>query len=116
MKNYTNKYLYYSGLVILICFVIYVITSQTSNKGQYYTLIVYNSDLDIGEINQELQDPHHRIKIQSTGTAGIPDSRIEVSHTPLYVLIKTKSENIEFVTDRITKLNDFLNKDRLSNQ
>ncbi|RKP55573.1 hypothetical protein D7Z26_10345 [Cohnella endophytica] len=109
MKNSINKYLYYIGVAIFLSFFVFVTVSNLFVKTQY-TLIVYDNTASSGFQIEGLKDPNHRISGRSSGIPGlgIPDIRIKVLQTPLYVLIKQKNQKIEFVTDQISELNDYL--------
>jgi len=108
MKSQLNKYLYYFGLAIFVSFFFFVNVNSIFEKTKYNLIVYNNTTIDFPV--EGLKDPNHRIHMIIPGVSGldIPDNRIKVSHTPLYVLIKHKSKNIEFVTDKIDKLNDYL--------
>ncbi|MFC0394377.1 hypothetical protein [Paenibacillus mendelii] len=109
MNNSINKYLYNLGKAIFISFIFVLIVSSLFVKTTY-TLIVYNNKENNDFQVDGLKDPNHRIQGHGIGIPGIgiPDDRIKVSQTPLYVLIKQKTQSIEFVTDKISELNDYL--------
>jgi hypothetical protein len=109
MKSSINKYLYYLGTGILVCFVVYIIITNSLQKTQY-TLFVYEYSASNGNKVEGLEDPNSRISGYSFGVPGIgiPDKRINVSSTPFYVLVKQKNQEIEYVTDNVKKLNEYL--------
>ncbi|WP_018759009.1 hypothetical protein [Paenibacillus terrigena] len=111
MKNSINKYLYYLGSGILVCFVIYMIATNSFQKTQY-TLFVYENQASNIKKVDGLEDPNNKISGYSFGFPGIgfPDKRIDVLSTPFYVLIKQKNQEIEYVTDNVKKLNEYLKK------
>jgi len=111
MKNSINKYLFYLGSGLLVCFVVYMIVTNSFQKSQY-TLFVYENQASINKKVDGLEDPNNRISRYSFGVPGIgiPDKRINVLSTPLYVLIKQKNQEIEYVTDNVKKLNEYLKK------
>jgi len=110
MKNSINKYLYYVGTGLFICFSIIIIASNASFEKTKYSLILYEHPVGSSIKVEGLEDPNHRISSYTNGVpgAGFPDERIRVLNTPLYVLIKQKNQNIEFVTDDIKKLNEYI--------
>ncbi|WP_442600710.1 hypothetical protein [Paenibacillus sp. KN14-4R] len=109
MKNSINKYLFYLGTGLFICFSIVIIASNAFEKTQY-TLIVYEHPVSSKIQVEGLEDPNHRISVFTTGVpgAGFPDEGIKVLNTPLYVLMKQKNQDIEFMTDDIKKLNEYI--------
>lgn len=109
MKDSINKYLYYLGIGLFICFSIFLSASNAFEKTKY-SLIVYEHSKSNSIHVEGLEDPHHLIRSHTITTpgAGILNHRIHVSNTPLYVLIIEKTQDIEFITDDIKKLNDYI--------
>lgn len=112
MKNSINKYIYYLGSGLFVCFVVYMIATNSFQKTQY-TLFVYEYPASNSYKVKGLEDPDNRISVYSFGVPGIgnPDKRINVISTPLYVLIKQENQEIEYVTDNVKKLNEYLKKE-----
>ncbi|GLX66597.1 hypothetical protein [Paenibacillus glycanilyticus] len=106
MKNSINKYLYRTGLAIAASYAIYIILTGLFEKPKYL-LLVYNRTINYDVPIEGLEDPKHRINIVTNGMPEI-EERVNISSAPLYVLIREKKHDIEFVTDKIDKLNDFL--------
>lgn len=109
MKNSFNKYLYFFGLGIFVCFVVYVIANNASQQTQYI-LLVYEVPANSENQIEGLEDPRNLIRVYSFGFLDVPDKRIIVTSTPLYVLMKQKNHEIEFITDKIEKLNAYLSE------
>lgn len=109
MKNPINKYLYYLGSGLLVCFVVYMIATSPFEDTKY-TLNVYEYPASKDNKIEGLEDPKNRISGYSFGVPGlgIPDKRINIINTPLYVLIKQKDQEIKYVTDDIKNLNEYL--------
>ncbi|MBW5446532.1 hypothetical protein GE107_10725 [Cohnella sp. CFH 77786] len=114
MKNSIYKYLYYLGSGQLVCFVVYMIVTTNPFQKTQYTLLVYESPASNENKVKGLEDPNHKINGYAFGVPGlgIPDKRINLLTTPLYVLIKQKNQEIIFVTDDIKGLNDYLMNER----
>ncbi|NIK71957.1 hypothetical protein [Paenibacillus sp. BK720] len=106
MKNSINKYLYRLGMAILASYAIYILLTSLFEKPKYI-LLVYNRTINNEVPIEGLEDPNHRINIVTHGMPEI-EERVYVTSAPLYVLIREKKHDIEFVTDKIDKLNDFL--------
>ncbi|WP_193726761.1 hypothetical protein [Paenibacillus guangzhouensis] len=89
-----------------------MIATNSFQKTQY-TLFIYENQASNSKKVEGLEDPNNRITGYSFGVPGIgiPDKRINVLNTPLYVLIKQKNQEIEYVTDNVKKLNEYLKKE-----
>ncbi|MEQ7054156.1 hypothetical protein ABN764_26340 [Paenibacillaceae sp. P-4] len=112
MENSIIKYLYYLGSGLLVCFVVYMIATNSFQKTKY-TLFIYEYPASNSKKVEGLEDPNKRISGYSFGVPGIGilDKRINVLSTPLYVLIKQKNQEIEYVTDNVKKLNEYLKEE-----
>ena len=115
MKNLINKYVIFFSIGIMICFFIFIGISNLLAKPNY-SLLVYENSLSSGTYKTQtgpvkgLVDPDNKIFTWCYGVPelGIPDKRIQISNTPLYVLVKQKNQEILFITDNIKKLNEYI--------
>ncbi|GGG64810.1 hypothetical protein [Paenibacillus radicis (ex Gao et al. 2016)] len=110
--NRINKYLFYLGISIAVAFLGALLLLSFYDQKPKYTLLVYNVPNNSEDFQQkymeEINDPKHRISGYSIGVMDMPDKRIHVVETPLYVLMKIKNREIMFVTDRLNKLNEYV--------
>lgn len=51
---------------------------------------------------------NYRIGGFSIGVLDIPHKRINVTQTPLFVIVKMKNQEITYVTDNLIKLNEYI--------
>ncbi|WP_019636525.1 hypothetical protein [Paenibacillus fonticola] len=110
MKNSINKYLFYLGISLVI--IIVMLGLVFNNEKPKYTLIVYNYPASNEDLKQEylekIKDPNNRISGYSIGVLDVPDKRINVTQTPLYVIVNIKNRDIMFATDHLNKLNEYI--------
>lgn len=107
MKNSVEKSLYFLGISIMIIFLAILMVISFFDQRPAYTLMIYNSSNEALEPDfyKDIQDPQNKINGYSMG---VPDDRIHVANTPLFVLVKTKNREIIYVTDSLDKLNEFI--------
>ena len=112
MTNSINKYLFYLSISLVVIFFCYIIVFSFFNEEPKYNLIIYEYTRSKDDIRQEyleeIKDPKNLIGGYTFGVVDIPDKRINVSQTQLYVLVKRRSQEIMYVTDTLKKLNEYI--------
>ncbi|MHA6484134.1 hypothetical protein ACX1C1_19765 [Paenibacillus sp. strain BS8-2] len=109
MNKLINKYLFYLGISMVVTFVCYQGVVSFFEDNPKYRLIVYNTSVDNDrELYESIKDPENHISFISYGVLDHPDKRINVSQTPLYVIVKKKNQEIIYVTNKLNDLNDYI--------
>ncbi|RUT28033.1 hypothetical protein EJP77_18630 [Paenibacillus zeisoli] len=112
MNKSINKYLYYLGTGVILFFALYIIATNLLEKT-YYTL--YVNEKMTGEFRkvEGLEDSKGQINMYNYNVPGfgLQNKKINVLVTktaPLYILFNQKTQEIEYVTDNVKKLNEYL--------
>jgi len=97
-------------MLVLFCGTLMV--QSFFNNNPKYMLMVYNYPASNEEFHDQyyevMKDVNDRVNVFSFGVLNTTDKRIQVSQTPLYILVKQRNQEIMFVTDNLKKLKDFI--------
>jgi len=105
MSKSINKYLFYTGLGLLVAFIVIIIAININKSDGQYRLTVYNSlQGNIGKQIEGLKDRNHEINYISYNDF---DGRIKLS-SDSYVLKDRKSNEIILITDKVDEINILL--------